>query len=254
MTYYPHLDVVYVLDNSEKINQELINRLKKLSKVKYISHGENLGISYSLNETLKLVKDQYQWLLTMDQDSSFKKGMLVDYLKCLDEIPNGVYGLTSVLETERLASDEKLKVVDGCITSGNLINVGIALEVHGFDENLFIDEVDYDFCYKCNNHGYKLLAYQKRIMNHVIGDPVVFNFLGRRIYSMNHSYIRDYYIIRNRLYVSEKYPQIRKKYVVKSIKEIIIMMLAEKDRLRKMRFIIKGLWDYKRRKMGKLSV
>lgn len=38
MTYYPYLDKLYVLDNSEKINRRLIDKLEKLSKVLYICH------------------------------------------------------------------------------------------------------------------------------------------------------------------------------------------------------------------------
>ena len=34
------------------------------------------------------------------------------------------------------------------ITSGNIINVKNALAIGGFNEELFIDEVDYDICYR----------------------------------------------------------------------------------------------------------
>lgn len=254
LTYYPDLECLYVIDNSEKVNSKLVKRINKLSKIKYICHYGNKGIAYSLNEVLKLCNGKYQWLLTMDQDSSFKTNLFSDYLNCLDRLPANIYGLTSLItESADISQDRSMKLIKKCITSGTFINIAIALKVGGFDEKLFIDEVDFEFCYRGNIYGYKLLQYQRNIMNHIIGNPVEGSFLGKKFLSMNHNYIRDYYIIRNRLYVSRKYPQLKHEYWISCIKDAIKIFLVENDKKRKFKFMLKGYLDYRRGKMGRLE-
>jgi len=253
-SYYDYIDHLFIIDNSENPNIYLISKLKLLSKVEYIFHGENKGISFSLNEALYLSKNKFAWLMTMDQDSSFKKDMICDYIMCLDKIPDKVYGVTSIINNNVCSSKalDNLMIVERCITSGNIINIKIALDVGGFDENLFIDEVDIDFCYRCKKSGYILMQYQKNIMNHVIGNPIKGRFLGFQFSSMNHNYIRDYYIVRNRLYISKKYKELRKRYLVYIFKDIFKILLIGDDKFRKLKYIIKGIKDYKLNNMGKL--
>lgn len=253
MTYYPYLDWLFVLDNSEKINEDLVCKIKQLSNVKYICHGENKGIAYSLNEALKLCNDKFEWLLTMDQDSSFKDGMLDGYIRCLDNLDINVYGIASA-RREAESSRGKLVLINHCITSGNIIRVKIAIAVGGFDENLFIDEVDNEFCYRCNAHGYLLLKYQRKIMNHALGTPTTFTMFGGGItkhFSM-HNHIRYYYFIRNRLYVMSHYPEIRWHYLYVIIKDIIKIFFCNEDRMKKFKYSFKGYKDFKHNRMGKL--
>lgn len=58
--------------------------------------------------------------------------------------------------------DYRLIEKGGCITSGNIINISIALSCGGFDENLFIDSVDEEFCIRCQKYGFLLYEYTKK--------------------------------------------------------------------------------------------
>jgi len=49
-SYLPFLYVLYVIDNSESPNMNIVEQLRELGeKIKYIALGENRGVAYALN-------------------------------------------------------------------------------------------------------------------------------------------------------------------------------------------------------------
>ena len=71
-SYIDELDKLYIFDNSEKKDNK--NKVPTSKKIEYISQHENLGIATALNITAnKALGEGYLYLLTMDQDSKFKK-------------------------------------------------------------------------------------------------------------------------------------------------------------------------------------
>ena len=74
-SYIDELDKLYIFDNSEKKDNK--NKVPTSKKIEYISQHENLGIATALNITAnKALGEGYLYLLTMDQDSKFKKDNL----------------------------------------------------------------------------------------------------------------------------------------------------------------------------------
>lgn len=255
MTYVNSLDILYVVDNSESIDKKIIETIRIIPNTKYIKHEKNMGIAKSLNEVLNIVKNKYEWLLTMDQDTKFKKGTFKKYLSMLSYLPNigQVYGFTPRYK----GKDDfcvPYKISKWCITSGNIINVPIAIKCGGFDENLFIDSVDEEFCLRCNQSGFLLYEYTRKIMIQKVGNPKEINLGPLKICTTtNHNYIRLYYIMRNGLYVAQKYPETVKHYRSMIIRRIIKVIFFESDKIRKLRFIKKGIMDFFHHKMGKLD-
>jgi len=74
-TYIDEIDLLFVIDNTEKADNKFASKLKKFgNKIEYHSFGENLGIAKALNTAAKLaIEKGFSHLLTMDQDSSFDK-------------------------------------------------------------------------------------------------------------------------------------------------------------------------------------
>ena len=73
-TYIDALSELIVFDNSTQQNIEIVESLKNYEKVKYLSEKKNLGIATALNICIKHIADtDVKWVLTMDQDSYFKK-------------------------------------------------------------------------------------------------------------------------------------------------------------------------------------
>lgn len=67
-SYLPFLYVLYVIDNSESPNMNIVEQLRELGeKIKYIALGENRGVAYALNLGATLaIESGADWLLTMD--------------------------------------------------------------------------------------------------------------------------------------------------------------------------------------------
>jgi rhamnosyltransferase len=257
-TYAPFLEKLYIIDNSEKKNTQLIRELEKKISFQYIFHNGNKGISYSLNEVLHLSEGTYDWLLTMDQDSRFLANTFESYIANLENLDVNVYGICPIFNdyNNKLENYHHgiLHIKESCITSGNIIRVRLAIKCGGFDENLFIDEVDHEFCYRCNKWGYRLLEYQRHILQHDLGEPIYKNIFGFKFRTLNEGYIRQYYIFRNRLYVAQKYPEKKLMYYKKIIKWMIKIIIAEPDKFKKIKYAYLGYRDFRNGKYGKFSL
>lgn len=253
-SYIHYIDILYVVLNTE-VNIDIYNYLYNEEKIRIIKHRENEGIAKSLNEVLCLVKNNYSWLLTMDQDSSFISNSVNKYLAIIGELDaKEIYGVTSKITcNDIISSGENFDYIDRCITSGMILNVKIAVECGGFCEDLFIDEVDYEFCYRVNERGFKLIRYPYKVMKHYIGNEKICSVAGVKFSTENERYFRLFYIYRNCLYVMSKYKHTRKKYIIALLKRTIKIIIAEDDKMRKIKYAFKGIKAFLFNQMGKLK-
>lgn len=259
-SYIKSLEKLYIIDNQngEFITNELKN---KYDNVEIIKHSENMGIAYSLNEVLSLCQNEYTHLLTMDQDSCFDIGIMDKYKKAIPsfdwEKTLGVGPKILDYSTPPKCSDLSYQETMGVITSGNIISVKNAINIGGFDEKLFIDEVDYDFCYRGILKNYKVYIYNSGIyLKHSLGNMIERFFIYRTLKCMNHNYIRKYYIMRNRFYVYKKYHAINEKFFVKNYLKanarlIFDILFFEEDKFRKLKWALIGAKDFLFGNMGK---
>lgn len=252
-SYIKSLEKLYVIDNQngEFITYELKN---KYDNVEIIKHSENMGIAYSLNEVLTFCQNKYTHLLTMDQDSCFDIGIM-------DKYQNNILGFDwektlgvgpQILDysTPPKCSDVSYQETIRVITSGNIISVKNAINIGGFDEKLFIDEVDYDFCYRGILKNYKVYIYNSGIyLKHSLGNIIERFFIYRNLKCMNHNYIRKYYIMRNRLYIYKKYHTMNEKffarnYLKANARLIFDILFFEEDKYRRLKWALIGVKDF----------
>ncbi|WP_444210315.1 glycosyltransferase [Dialister succinatiphilus] len=256
-TYSNDLDFLYVLDNTENSVKEISKWTEKKPHTRYFWMGGNMGISYALNFALKQAQGKYEYLLTMDQDSAFDEGMITQYKKDVEEMereyPNkiGMYSIN--YDRTRIPIQNNYRLQSIAITSGSIIPVNSSLAIGGFDENLFIDDVDSEFCYRLRRNGRLIVEFPYILLNHTIGNQTFLNFFGKRIVVYNHGAIRKYYIIRNRIYVLKKYPEVRLIYLAKLVSTIAKVILAEDNKLKKMKYISRGIYDGIKGNMGKFT-
>lgn len=255
-TYIEELDCLYVFDNTEKPDIKIVTKIKEMPHVQYISFGENKGISFALNHALTLAKD-YKYLLTMDQDSKFYEGMMKRYKNYLESIyskDNSVAMFSVHYDGLKIstASNEFIDV-KRAITSGSIVNTDIAIRIGGFDESLFIDEVDHEFCYRARSQGYRIICITTINMHHNMGKPISIGIFGKNYLALNHNSVRKYYIFRNTIYVMKKYPGVRGRCVIELLKNFIKTVLVEPDKWNKTLFAYKGLRDAFAGKMGKFD-
>ncbi len=121
--------------------------------------------------------------------------------------------------------------------------------------NLFIDSVDTEYCLRIYSMRYKIKRIPSVILNHNLGDIKEYKILGVKFKPTNHNPIRRYYITRNRFYVWDKYNTLYPSFIkwekMATVKELIKVILFEKDKLKKIQFSLNGYIDYKKNKSGK---
>lgn len=252
-SYLDGVDKLYLVDNSEKENNFLKEKLIKFSsKIEYIKMNGNEGIAKALNVAKnKAIDEKFSWLLTMDQDSKFENDDFIKMLKLSKKIFNEKIAIFSPFHKmpNSVFVDDEITEREIVMTSGNLLNLKIAREIGDFEESFFIDEVDHDYCLKIRKQNYKIIVLNKIILNHNLG-----NMKNYKIFAVtNHNYIRRYYITRNRCYMIKKYNFLKNNYIGYILKDSIKILLTEKDKIRKLKMTYLGIRDFKNGITGKIN-
>ena len=257
-TYIDYVEKLYIIDNSKENNKKLADSLNNL-KTEYIYNDKNLGIAKALNLACeKAVNDNFEWILTMDQDSSFDSYNIDAYFRAFEKMTKNNVGIISprhILKNDidKFSDDKESIEIDHVMTSGNLLNLKIWEEIGKFDENLFIDEVDSEICFRIIESGYKVIQLNKIRMFHELGNLEKRNFFTRKISVLNHNHIRKYYIMRNKFYMLKKYKKYRLRYIYYILNDFFKVIFYEKDKLRKLKYMFKGIADFMKNKMGELD-
>ena len=257
-TYIDYVEKLYIIDNSKENNKKLADSLNNL-KAEYIYNEKNLGIAKALNLACeKAANDNFEWILTMDQDSSFDSDSINAYFRAFEKMTKNNVGIISprhILKNDidKFSDVKESAEVDHVMTSGNLLNLKIWEEIGKFDENLFIDEVDSEICFRIIENGYKVIQLNKIRMFHELGNLEKKNFFTRKISVLNHNHIRKYYIMRNKFYMLKKYKKYRLRYIYYILNDFFKVIFYEKDKLRKLKYMFKGITDFMKNKMGELD-
>jgi rhamnosyltransferase len=252
---------VIIIDNASKVDSmPILQILETIHNVKVQYNKTNLGIATALNQGIKYANQQnYKWFATFDQDSltspDYFKTMMDAYndydKKDLVAIVAPRYATKTGLLSFSESTDSKDEIsnthniVKTTITSGNLIKLSIFEKTGNFDESLFIDYVDHEFCLRLKHHGFQILESCHSFLQHELGESVCYNFMGVDIVTTNHSHIRRYYKYRNMVAVLRKhaksepsimYPMIRALFL-----EPLKIISLEKNKVKKIQYILKGL-------------
>lgn len=240
------VDIVFLQDNGSANISEVEDLMSELPKAILLKSSQNKGIAWGLNRLCeRAANSNYQWILTLDQDSVCPEGMIGAYCKYLSDadmlcpkIVDRNYGILD-------GDNAEVTFVKKCITSGCLLNLNSWKKLCGFDEAMFIDGVDFEFCYRMIECGMKILRVNDVELNHEIGNITVRHFLGWKVIVKNHSAFRKYYIARNIIYMARKRKNVFlvMKGMLQEIKLVGIVILYENDRKEKIARIYKGICD-----------
>ena len=253
------IDKIYVVDNSD----DDIIRIENDKKIEYIKLNENLGIAKALNIGAEhAIKDGYDYLLTMDQDSKITEDIIEQMLDFIKFNKNKInIGLVSPYHNIRSGEDdrinntyeEKIEVM----TSGNIIDLNAYQKIDGFKDWLFIDCVDMEYGMNLNKNGYKVIRLNNVVMEHELGKVKIHKLFGKDYPCYNHSPIRRYYMVRNTLYLKDMYYDLFKDhcdYLIRVQKgQVKRILVFEKNKYRKLKMMYKGYKDYKRGIKGKIN-
>ena len=213
LSYGLHVTHLIIIDNSTYHNVSLIKKLQSnLPNITYIDNKKNIGIAIALNIACeKAIEYRSDWILTMDQDSRFLD--FPAYLQCLEKInyiadvallaANTMWNTEKIVKKTNCIYEEKFLV----ITSANLLNLKLFHTIGKFEEKLFIDMVDHDYCIRAQIKNFKILFFKNIIVNHSMGNLFKRKNLitGKIRNKIEHNPQRVYYIVRNYLYTWKKY-------------------------------------------------
>ena len=262
------VEKVIIVDNGSK--EKYVKYIKSINedKIEIILNKENLGIATALNIGVrKALENGYEWILTMDQDSKASPDMVKKMFKVYNSINReerkDILSIFPNFVDERIQSIEEnsnmnsYEYVDADITSGNLLRKEVFEKVGFFDDSLFIDLVDTDFCMRLNEKGIKMIKIRDAVLYHSLGESKTIKGILGSFNTSNHSALRRYYMTRNRFYIWEKYKGLnsftlnRDKKLFK--KEFVKIILGEKDKVNKIKMVLRGYKDYKKGIKGKLK-
>jgi rhamnosyltransferase len=238
--------------------------------VSFSWNNANLGMGGGLNRGVeKALADGAAWIITLEGDNTPEPGMIKTMFDAYDALPEeqkkivatispnytGVRGMAFPDAPAHLTKD-------GAITSGEIVKADVYKKVGLYNEELFIDYVDGEFCWRIARNGMKTLRVPRAILKHRLGHPVRRRFLWKIAVIPNYPPYRYYYMARNSVYLFIRnfrtnildnnhwydfvWAFIIPRYIIKAI-------LFEDQKWKKVRMVFRGLGDGFRGKMGILK-
>jgi rhamnosyltransferase len=213
LSYLPFIDKLFVIDNTGQDALTVVReKLLGLQNTEYIANKVNEGIAAALNKGAAVaIENGYNWLLTMDQDSFFEEGEAAKYFSFFEtnffHTDKIALVAPSHFRDKAIADKEVYSDLVSVLTSGSLLRLSTWKELDGYDEKLFIDEVDHEYCYRLKKKGYKIVQMNHIFLNHQLGSQKEAGYFGniaKRSRTI-HSPGRVYFMVRNYLYVRKEY-------------------------------------------------
>ncbi|KAB7788125.1 glycosyltransferase family 2 protein [Bifidobacterium cebidarum] len=261
ITYNPddHLLIKNIESITNQVNELVIvdncsNNIDSITSiaVKYNAHlikcKENYGIAKALNIAFKYAEEnKFEWVLTLDQDSVCPNNYFKYLIPLINDIPKVGIAAPVIVDRSNVIIGHKPKLDYGfvrtCITSGACTSVSAWDTVGGFDEVLFIDSVDFDFCFRLRKAGYKIVQTSLVKLEHSLGTPTTICFGKLKYTFFEHNAFRLYYIAQNNIYYPAKNSLILH-FIRGNIRNIYILFrvcLFEKNKFDKIKSILKGI-------------
>jgi rhamnosyltransferase len=255
------VDRIVVVDNGSSSETEVhLGGVESRYGCKVIRNHQNLGIAAALNIGVKYATEAgCDWVVTFDQDSRVSDGFISLMLETYRQAPHPekiAIVAPSYVDRESRVRRKVLRASNGDVlitmSSGSMMPVSAIQSVGAFDESLYIDYVDTDFCLRARRKGLLILQ-SPAVLFHSLGRTTYHRLFGRNFYVTNHSAGRRYYITRNRLRLLARY-RMDRSWARRECREIltenVAVLLVEDHKWQKVRAIIQGAVDALRGKTG----
>ncbi len=203
-------DTLIVIDNSTKELPEKISGLLNTdSRIAYFSNNGNIGLSMALNKGIRkaLEYEDCDYIALFDQDSLIQENFFPPLISILESRPDVISASPDVVDMRTLeekkssvpATEYEVPVI---ITSGSFYRRDAFEKVGLMDETLFIDYIDYEWCFRAKSKGYQLVRVPSSVLLHNMGEKVVKFLFMEKPYHTNG--VRHFYIFRNQIYMLKR--------------------------------------------------
>ena len=253
---------VVVVDNGSASDAEqYLSALEVHQECTVIRNHQNLGIAAALNIGVSWAMERgFDWIATFDQDSRVSDGFIVQMLESYRQASNpekvAIVAPTYVDRESgmqqpimRARSGENLVTM----ASGNMLPSSTIRSVGAFDESLYMDYVDIEYCLRARRKGMRILQ-SPAVLFHSCGRLTQHRLFGCRFGASNHSAERRYYITRNRVRLMMPFAA-DWSWLWREIKMMLAeatkIALVEDNKWKKFRAMAAGIADALSGKMGK---
>jgi rhamnosyltransferase len=209
-TYSEFVDLLIVIDNTDRV--DLSGLFEPLPTVIYSALGENKGIANALNTAAEIaMSKQFPWLMMLDQDSNLQLQMYSAVKESIAKINGTDVALLSPVQVTK-ESDFRVvlaqplhREIGRAMTSGSTLSLAAYRKCGPFEDKLFIDHVDNEYCLRLRRAGFKIMQMTHAVLDHSLGEVRTIKFAGIRFQFVSHKPFRSYYFVRNGLYVGFKF-------------------------------------------------
>lgn len=244
---------VFVVDNGSNETSGVEALCREYDNAIFVPLGENKGIAAALNMGCTAADEKRcTAVLTLDQDSICEDGLVEKLAAHLAKDVGIAAPWISYAGNEEYYDlpQDGLYEVEWTITSASLTSIDAWRKIGGFDEALFIDSVDRDFCIRLRRAGYRVVIDPATSLSHELGDMRCVRILGKVIHITNHSSFRKYYIARNKILLAKK-GEISSAECVREIsQEFFKALLLEDNKASKISRLMRGIVDSLQSRMG----
>lgn len=206
--------------------------------------GFNAGLGFATNYGVKICSNLGSThVMLCDQDTLFSKDYISEMTKYFESgfsvlVPR-YFDVISGFEAKSFKEshqDHRLLIdhstptpVTQAIASGMIIEIGVFQKQFFFNEELFIDWVDFEWCWRVRAAGLKIGLCESVLIHHTLGDHCR-NIFGKKINLRNP--LRHYYITRNAVFLALYSPYLplgqRLKIILKVISYIIVFPIISR--------------------------
>lgn len=261
-------DKVIIVDNTPNKDEKL--EIFRNNNVEIIYLEDNYGIAKAQNTGIKKALDEnYDYVMLSDQDTIYPDNYVSEMLKCFSEEKVAAAGPMFV---DSHTGKRQFFIVDGkyrfkkiypdsgkydvlqLIASGTMIKTTVLKDIGLMREDLFIDWVDMEWCWKAVKKGYKIIGNADVTILHQHGTDTVEIFLKSITLKTS---LRYYYTIRNGIYLAlysdVLNPYLRFLLFIKTVRNIFLFSILTKPAFRSLKYSLLGLCQGLIGKLGKLN-
>jgi len=244
----------FVVIYNNGISRKQLSKLRAYSMIKIVGGGKNVGLASGLNVALQnLWQNQHvDGVMLLDQDSMpdvlLPEKLRHSYIQLSANTKIACIG-PRIVDVKKIATDKPSSNLfflekAGIATSGTYMGKAAYFKIGSFMDELFVDCIDHEWCFRARSYGYKVFIDMNCSMLHDMGEIGV-NFWG--VYKPGYSSpVRHYYIVRNTLamlrflYVPLSW-KIRE--IFKTIRRICFYVIVSSDRKSSIKNIGRGIID-----------
>lgn len=265
-SYFDQVEMVVICDNSDipEVQEQVCLLAGKFKNVILLSMGGNVGIAAAQNFGVNYaIKSGFEYFIEIDQDSilpsDYVSKIFISYSEAMSQGCNvaGIGPLAVRISDGFIYHGRGKKKgiipVDKTLSSGFFFSKNAFEKVGQKDESLFIDFVDWDWCWRCKQFGLTVYVDTGLRINHMLGGGHKKIFLWE--FGMP-APVRHYYQYRNSFYLLFRsyvpFTWKLKRIVINIIKLPLYSFFVGDGKVRR-KYIVKAFKDVFKKKVGKIQ-